>query len=178
MQLLKHATTTKGPSRLVRQFDEYTHLQVELNYTTLKMPFYWRLRDPSFCLVEIGVDPEIGELQRIVIPLYNGVLHPFRASLPTQSHRCEIGVPVFQKTFWTITPSSACFGATHDEIRRCSIELENDRLRVVLAADEIAYVVSTDEWLHLEFNETGELVSFCVTNLAPFEVRLLKENSK
>lgn len=126
--------------------------------------YYWRLVDPRFSLVEIGIDRVTGRLLSLCVPLFNGTVQDLSYAHPPVGDRVA---PVFDLASWKEVASSASGVApTVDLPGRCRLEVGSSCIRVELF-DEV-----TEHWawpadnVAVELNAVSELIAVRILGLS------------
>ena len=176
MSRLRHAQTLADDREPERHIDRHASVGVAVDYSPGRPPLYWRLIDPSFNLIEIGVAADTGRLVRFELVQYNGPLHPLRPPAGGDAAEDLAGLPAFDLAPWR--EGRADFArdpALHDVRGRCRCELGGDVFRVVLFPDPVRRRLTTRGRLVTEFNADGELCAVSLLNLDADERTRLTE---
>jgi hypothetical protein len=196
---LKTTGVTPPVMSLQRQFGPYVPVSIMHGDTPSEPPLYWRLMDPEFNLVEIGIDRRDGHFVSFTLFFCKEVVRTLsqagetvgQAFLPVPKTDWKVrpaapggesfGVPVFSLDPWTAAlasdPEIQTFQTRlHDVAGRCRLELGNNAVRVVLSSDEINQRVVTDGGLIWEFNASAELRSALFPNITQQDKTLIEES--
>lgn len=181
MMWLKYTGVVPAVLPVQRQFGPYVPVSVMTGYRAEDPPLYWRLDDPKFNLVEIGIDRRDGHFVSLTVTFYNGTVQALSRAEDAPAGGDINGLPLF-----SLDPWAAAFAPERDiyDMRaefydvpgRCRIEMGGDTVRVVLSADEIHRRVVTRGELVSEFNSSGELCAISLLKLSPQEKRMLEES--
>jgi hypothetical protein len=177
MKKLKHIKTFPDTFRVERKVHRHIPLTVRIQKELQPHPLYWRLVDPKFNLIEIGLEDFTGRLVSITVTNYNGPVFPLptiRESAPTRNAE---GVPGFDVSLWQTKSDPHDVSADfYDVTSRGRLQLAELALRVELFPDPIFYHVVANHNFVCEFNEASELCAVRVTKLTPDEVEVLTES--
>ena len=165
-----------------RLVDPYVPLKLSAGYSVADPPLYWRLVDPQFSLVEIGINRWDGRFVSFTVAHYNGELHPLGIPSGTVSTETLAVLPAYSLESWAGFRSDRDVGDIkgefHDIQGRCRLELGNDSLRVVLFPDPIVLRVDTRGEVVFEFNASNELCALTFLRLGREEMDILNGNFK
>lgn len=189
MRKLKNNKVFPGDFIVERGIESHPHLDVGIglppekrsfSLSTYSAPLYWRLDDPEFNLIEIGVDRDSGMLVSISAVFYKGLLYPLGKIKVAHSNKNAVGIPGFALDLWedVFKPGRDPLDIKaefYDVPGRCRFELGEKELRVVLFSDAIRYHITSSDNLVCELNEARELCAVMVTGLDPSEKAILEE---
>ena len=182
MMWLKHTGVALAVLPVQREFGPYVPVSVTTGYSHLDPPLYWRLDDPKFNLVEIGINRRSGQFVSLTVVFCKEVVRTLSQPDEAPPGREVQGLPVF-----SLDPWAAAFAPDrdvddrrpefYDVPGRCRLELGDDAVRVVLSSGEINYrVVTQQEEFVSEFNSAGELCSILLPKLTQHDRRMLEES--
>jgi len=176
MKKLEHIKTLANAFDVQRKVHRHVCLSVTFKDQISPHPLYWRLDDPKFNLIEIGIEPYTGQLLSFTVANYNGRISPLESVAESYSRPSNDGIPCFNTDLWQTDRDADDVSANfYDVPGRCRILLGVQRLRVELFPDQISYNLKTDHFV-CEFNEAKELCAISVTNLTPNEVNKLMQS--
>ena len=148
-------------------FDQYVKCDLSFdNNNELGTLLYWRLIDPSFSLIEIGISSATSRVMSATVVLYNGQLESCPQSCFDNVNNIESGIPVFDLTRndWV---NGFC-----DVSGRCRLQKRDISLRIQLFAtrpDRIAIY----ERFSFEVDANQNLVAITIGDLEVEEWKLL-----
>lgn len=176
---LKTTGVTQPVMSIQRQFGPYVPVSIMHGDTASEPPLYWRLVDPEFNLVEIGIDRRDGHFVSFTLVLCKEVVRTLSQS--AEALVSEEGVPVFSLDPWAAAlaadPDIHKFQTRlHDVPARCRLELGTEAVRVVLSSDEIHHRIVTKGGVIWEFNASGELRSTLFPNITQHDRTLIEES--
>lgn len=177
MSRLRHARTLADDRAPERHIDRHASVGVTVERAVSPPPLYWRLIDPVYNLIEIGVETYTGRLVSFDLVQYNGPLHPLRPTGGGGDDGADLdGLPAFDLGPWREARADFAKDPTlHDVSGRCRCEFGDDRFRVVLFPDPVRRRVTTRGQLVTEFNADGELCALTLLNLDADERNRLAE---
>lgn len=176
---LKTTGVTQPVMPVQRQFGPYVPVSIMHGDTPSEPPLYWRLMDPEFNLVEIGIDRRDGHFVSFTVVFCKEVVRTLSES--PKAPVSEEGVPVFSLHPWAAAlaadPDIHAFQTRlHDVHGRCRLELGSDAVRVVLSSDEIHHCIVTEGGLIWELNASGELRSTLFPGITQDDLTSLEES--
>jgi hypothetical protein len=158
-----------------REFDIYVCLDVEIVEFENRPPnLYWRLIDPCFDLVEIGVNPLTGALTSVKLVFYMGELSMEENAIPSTVHTKAMGIPQFNLNMWP-QPQVHYEQSIYDVVGRCSLSMARQDLMMRLFPDPIASIMHISDDLSCHFNAQDELIGFTIRRLKPHERTTLQK---
>lgn len=164
-------------SAISRSFGQYTCMELSLNKASWQYaPYYWRLVDNKFNLIEIGLHPSTGQLLSLTIAMYKGVI---KSTILNQKHQekayTEItGIPNFSLNLWTDVSKGEFSQRFKNVNGRSQLLLIEDNLFMSLFPDEISYKIVIPKQFSCEFNSDRELTAVTIHNLNTSEISALK----
>src|SRR5215203_4375198 len=178
---LKYTGVVPAVLPVQRQFGPYVPVSVMTGYRADDPPLYWRLDDPKFNLVEIGIDRRGGHFVSLTVVFYNSAVHPLSRPEPAYERGDLNGLPIFNRDPWAaaFAPERDVYDTRaefHDVPGRCRIEIGGDTLRVVLSSDDISHRVFTQGEFVSEFNSSGDLQAIALLKLSPQEKEMLEQS--
>lgn len=165
-------------SSISRKFGQYTCIELALQEDSWQYsPFYWRLIDNKFSLIEVGLHPSTGQLLSLTVTMYNGIIE---SKVPMRANQDEavtetIGIPRFSLDLWKIVRQGDFSQRFHNVTGRCQLSLMNDNLIVSLFPDVIVSSIIISELLSCELNSERELSAFTIYNLNSQEILALRK---
>jgi hypothetical protein len=177
MKKLKHIKTLPDTFRVERKVHRHVPLTVRIQKELQPHPLYWRLVDPKFNLIELGLEDFTGRLVSFTVTNYNGPMFPMPAIRESAPTRNAEGVPGFDVSLWQPKSDPQDVPAHYYDVTgRCGLQLAELDLRVELFSGPIVYHVIANHNFVCEFNEASELCAVRVTKLNPDEVEVLTES--
>lgn len=158
------------------QIGNQLYLDVALRSKWEGVCLYWRLIDPEYSLLEIGVDSASGELRSLTVPLYNGDID-VRASVAGKPVSSTLGTPVFSTTHWP----SDWRETRHrfvDVPGRIRLDCGPDDVRIVISDESVHRSVQVGARLVCELNDADDLVGFRILAVCPEERQRLMSESE
>jgi hypothetical protein len=158
------------------KFGDHIYVDIEFGTQWQGICFYWRMIDPEFSLLEIGVDSITGQLRSLTVPLYNGKLATIENVLTESMPEILSGTPIFNKVHW-----DADLGEVRNRVSdvpgKIRLDLSNEELRIVIEDEAIKRAVLVNNRIICDFNESAELVRLRIINLNQTEhYRLVNES--
>jgi len=181
MMWLKHTGVVPAVLPIQRQFGPYVPVSVTIGYSAYDPPLYWRLDDPKFNLVEIGIDRRGGHFVSLTVVFCKETSQTLSRAENAPAGGDADGLPVFSLEPWAAAfdPERDVYDTRaefYDVPGRCRIEKDADAVRVVLSSDAIQHRVITHGELVSEFNSSGELCAISLLKLSPQEKKMLEES--
>lgn len=179
MMKLKHTKNLKRAFPVYIQIDHDIYLDLTIEKVSAFPPLYWRLNDPEYNLIEIGVSRDSGMLMSITIPLYNGLLFPLETLNYYDKNRTSFGIPIFDLSLWELAlkPGRDPYNIReefYDVKARCRFEINKDCLHISLFPEPIMYEVMVNDQFSCEFNSSNELIAILIKGISESDVKILQ----
>jgi hypothetical protein len=181
MMWLKYTGVAPAVLPVQREFGPYVPVSIATGYSHLDPPLYWRLDNPKFNLVEIGIDRRTGQFVSLTVVFCKEVVHTLSTPDEAPPYGEVNGLPLF-----SLDPWAAAFAPDrdvddrraefYDVPGRCRLEMGDEAVRVVLFSEELHHRVITREELVSEFNSSGQLCSFLLPRLSQRDRSMLAES--
>ena len=154
----------------------YIPLSICLPYGPKLIPLYWSLVDPVFCLVEVGLDPNSGQLLKFTVVNYNSeILVGHTVTMNTQQQSgmpCfeqKGGIPCFDLSPWSTNIEPDTFPKYKTYSGRCKLWYAAQTIHVELFDDKMDMELVMNERVTLSFNTERELIAVSVNHLSEQE---------
>ena len=172
MTWLRYTGVAPPVMPLQQQFGPYVPVSIMHGYTPSDPPLYWRLMDPEFNLVEIGIDRRDGHFVSFTLVFCKDVVRTVSKTDETPPAGEDHGVPLFSLDPWADNSETG----RYDVSGKCRLELSSKDARVVLSSDDIHHRVVNEVGLIWEFNAANELQSILLPNLTPHDRTSMEES--
>jgi hypothetical protein len=140
------------------------------------LPLYWRLLDPDFSMVEIGIDKESGKFISLAMPLYNGELSELTDSY-TDHNDINIYAPKFSLDVWSAKNDFLdSNGEYYSYPGKCQLELTERNLRIRLFHEMVNSSVMISNNIMFELNKDNELISIVILGISSNDESVIRES--
>jgi len=179
-KLIQQDILTIQNTIVYRQIGHYTCVNLSLYEDTWHIaPFYWRIVDKEFSLVEIGIDPLTGQFLSVNVIFYNGFIERKTIDYLWQ-HQLDdqLGIPTFSTQLWSGVAKENFHQRFLDVYCKVQLVLIENNLQILLFNEEISYQVEFPQQLSFEFNSKKELCAITIYNLSVSDMESLENYEK
>jgi hypothetical protein len=168
---------TVGSEEPSVQFGDHLYLDVAFASHWPGVCLYWRLVDPKFSLLEVGLDSVSGQLRSLTVPLYNGELDSQSDAVKYGAAGLPLGIPIFDTTSWTsdLRETKHRFIDVRGRIR---LRVCPTEMMVIISEEPIHQSIQVNSRVVCELNASAELVGFRILGISPEERERLASESK